>query len=909
MNGGFGSRGHSIPEGSLSYSMPNGSSQAQYAHGSSSGRAPGAQETAIPPSLGGGFVGGEGPDHAGAPPRAAPRGMSANQSAGHGNYGQSVYARQVAPSDMGNLRVGTGHSQQAGLQYGDIQQAGNPGASIGSVQEHSAHPYNMEMGYRGNAYAGNQSIQSGGVSSSANPQYMDIHDNPSSNPYMGPRPHPRAQSQPRPLPPHQSQIRGQPIHGKQYMHSKQQYMPAFSASQPQSPTMSPNQMPSQVRPQTHYLSHTQPPALHGPQPQYYSHSHSHSQPSGVQQPLSHPIAHPLPHPYSQGSPRIQASAQMPPGDHSQPQRYSSSSSSSSLRQSQAPGLQPSFQSYSSSSIGQMHAGPGPGPSPLYGDDTGGPATGKYRSKPYSQQTGKHGTQQPLHSNPIQPYSQGAVGCVSGASETELRSMSQSISNIGFKTSNIDLGICSFQVNVPNNISDELRNSIIRLVPKEQLNSVFFLVSSLICKSIQFRDFHARLIAILRSSQLVEILENMLRDYFQQNSSSQLMGGSQIPPDSRSQVSHPIISQSSAGRPDYVAAPQGQYSGAVSGCQAYDGALMSSMISHSHSKKSISRHGGHYNMHAKEDILLQMLRHARLRSAVSMIGVDITGPSYHLSKLISGQTAQSKCMIQEEESISKEILGVWTEKLNNFGRYLLSCDSSLNLKFESPDKPGVSRMGKIVQLESQPSPDKPIFSQQAVKTIHRLASFYIRDILKFLLDEEGVNSRRPKDQDLDEEGGDDTEERHKPAGRDYDLPSAKAVTPSRVRMRQLQMGHLRETGRLHKDPGPGSSSFGMGKSIGGKGLGMKLNSSGNVSPVKPVMITSLWSCIYRSLRYSMNKYNACEPNAFHNIIIKNRPGSSRDQCSNYILIPESMYRCVESWLLSNAYNQWDKLSVL
>lgn len=552
------------------------------------------------------------------------------------------------------------------------------------------------------------------------------------------------------------------------------------------------------------------------------------------------------------------------------------------------------------------------------------SSGPYRSKQYSQQNHKYASQQQMHSNSsvihpnyTQSYSQGSSGTLNGIGEIESKIIPQNVSNIGYKTRNIDLGVCSFQVNIPNNISDDLRNSIIRLVPKEQLNSVFFLVSSLISKNIQFRDFHARLIAILRSSQLVEILENMLREHFQQNISSSISNHSTVTQkvlsDTKNQISHPNISQISGGRSDYLTVSQSQYSSGInSNSQIYDGALLNSMISHSHSKKSISRHGGHYNMHAKEDILLQMLKHARSKSATSLIGIDITGPSSYLSKLISNQNIHSKCMVLEEESISSETLNIWTEKLNNYGRYLLSCDNSLNLKFENPGHlSGTSKLGRVVKFETQPDLEKSVFSTQAVKTIHKLASFYIRDILKFILDEENAVDEKLNDQDLEEEGIDERDGQGKQGEKNNFLVNGNLSNNSKV-TKHNQMKILKTISFDSKDSNTNpnnSCNFGMGKSIGGKGLSMKLSLSGNVSSVKPVMITSLWSCIYKSLRYNMNRYNACEPNAFHNIIIQNRPGHSKGQCSNYILIPESMYRCVESWLLSNAYNQWDKLSIM
>ncbi|OII73336.1 uncharacterized protein cubi_02548 [Cryptosporidium ubiquitum] len=890
-------------------------------------------------------------------------------------------AKSLASLRVGvNQPQGINHNQQAGIQYGDIQPDGNPSTSIGAIQESNMPSYNMEMGYRGSSSSGNigsQSIQNH-LDSSANTQYMDIHGISVQNSYLNSQSQPRSvsqtrslshsrtQSQPRPMVQHQQQHRyqqqqkqkqqvqhqNQHLSSQEYFHSHQQYIQGFPQSHSQSQTQIQNQTQTQTQTQTQMHSQsqmhsqtqilsqtqsrpfTQSQTLKNTQTQYYSHS----QPNNTQQSFSNPMTHPLVHPYSQTNPGIQSISQKSSAELSKTQRHSSSSSNlhSNLGTVQASHIQQNFQNFSSSNISQRQVDNGlknanrgiiNGPHVLYNkaEETG--TTGgvtQYRSKPYSQQNHKYASQQQvnssssvIHPNYVQSYSQGSSSNINGVGEIESKSISQHTSNIGYKTRSIDLGVCSFQVNVPNNISDDLRNSIIRLVPKEQLNSVFFLVSSLISKSIQFRDFHARLTAILRSSQLVEILENMLREYFQQNASSSLFKQSgvnqKVLPDSRSQISHPNISQASGGRSDYFTISQSQYSSGInSNSQIYDGTLFGSMISHSHSKKSISRHGGHYNMHAKEDILLQMLKHARSKSATGLIGIDITGPSSYLTKLISNQNIQNKCMVLEEESISPETLNIWSEKLNSYGRYLLSCDGSLNLKFENSNKvSGTSRLGRVVKFGTQPDLEKSVFSTQAVKTVYKLASFYIRDILKFILDEENKSNKELNDQDFEEEGIDEEEGQQKQREK-KNLPVNGNFAENGKIIEHNQIDNLKDISFNDKDSNTKSSNscnFGMGKSIGGKGLGMKLTLSGNVSSVKPVMITSLWSCIYKSLRYNMNRYNACEPNAFHNIIIQNRSGHSRDQCSNYILIPESMYRCVESWLLSNAYNQWDKLTIL
>lgn len=936
MNGGFGGRGNGLSESHLGYSLPNGSNQSQYAHSSSGRRAIGVQDGGGPPGMGTNFMGREGSDRTRVQTRGGSRGRGGgrlvSQKAGQGSYARGVYdmngviSRQMGAKELGSMRMGTGRDLQIGLHYGDVQQAGASSTGMGALQESSINLYNMEVGYGSGGYSG--SVRSQGSVSSANPQYIDMNETCAPSSYVSsqslPRPvtqvrsvsHPRTQSQPRPMSqnPHNHQTQ---LQNQQYLHSQQQYMQAFPQSQSQS--------------QVQYMSQATPES----QAQYYSHT---AQSGGVQQPSrSNPRAHSRVHSYSQGASGLQTSSHPGSGEQSRSQRYSSSSSlHSGVGTTKASSMQQDFQSYSSSSIGH---GIATAPSSMYSKDDLGVGAGagagdrQYRQKPCSQQSYKHISHQPSHSGvssihsnpPTSSYSQGPSGGVSGSGEMDSILASQSVSSIGFRTSNVDLGIFSFQVNVPNNISDELRDSIIRLIPKEQLNNVFFLVSSLLCKNIQFRDFHARLIVTLRSSQLVDILENMLRDYFQQGSSSlagQSTNNSQGFPESRGQVSHPIISQTSGGRSESLATSQSQYAPGVLGSnsQVYDSAILSSMASHPHSKKSISRHGGHYNMHAKEDVLQQMLRHARSRSVANIIGIDITGPSSHLSRLISAQDTISKSIILEEESIPIETLKIWTERLNNYGRYLLSCDNSLNLNYESLKEQEVPGMGKIVKFEIRPDPNRPIFSPQAIKTIHRLASFYIRDILKLILDEEGANNEKLIGQDLSEEE-EDPEETKKPRKR---VRQSNILTSKRSHSRDVsradydQMSDIEDIKRARRSlgSGPGSDqsssspcNFGMGKSIGGKGLGMKLNSSGNVSTVKPVMITSLWSCIYKSLRYNMSKYNACEPNAFHNVVIENYPGRPKEQCSSYILIPESMYRCVESWLLSNAYNQWDRFSIL
>ncbi|CAD98458.1 conserved hypothetical protein [Cryptosporidium parvum] len=880
---------------------------------------------------------------------------------------------------------GMAHTQQIGMQYGDSMQNGNQGANIGAMHDSNIASYGVaEMSYRsGNSSSsiGSQGVHNN-IDSSANTQNVDIHDISIQNSYMSsqsqPRTvsksrsisHTRTQSQPVAMV-HQHQYQQQQqqqvqhLNHQQYFHSQQQQqqrMQTFSQSQTQNQTQTktqaqihsqshsqshvkaPNQTQTQtqVHSQTQILSQSQPQSrshlqsqsLPGPQSQTYF---SHTQPNNNMQPPSHPRTQPLPHPYSQGNPGHQVSSQ----------NFSSSSIHPNLVSAQGSHAQKNFQSFSSSNINQRQIGDNlknpnhginVGPNSIYTkiDDTGVGTSGvggsQYRSKPYSQQSNKYTHQQQmnpvnsiLHPNYSQSYSQGSSSNLGGLTETDSKTMSQYISTIGYKTSNIDLGVCSFQVNVPNNISDELRNSIIRLVPKEQLNSVFFLVSSLISKSINFRDFHVRLIAILRSSQLVEILENMLRDYFQLSTSSSNTNYTGIAihqgiSDLRGQISHPITtnSQVSAGRSDYLLASQSQYtSGIGSNSQIYDGTLLNSMISHAHSKKSISRHGGHYNMHAKEDILLQMLKHARSKSVASFIGIDMTGPSSYISKIVSNKTIQNKSMVLEEESISPETLNIYTEKLNNYGRYLLSCDSSLNLEFMNSNQQSVtSKLGKIVKFGTQPDLEKSVFSSQAVKTIHKLASFYVRDILKFILNEESISNDKLNGKDLEEEEEEEEEKgkkreeiQHNQRGQsDRQIIDDLIGNSNSIQVQKME--NSKTVSLISKDSSSNNScNFGMGKSIGGKGLGMKLTLSGNVSSVKPIMITSLWSCIYKSLRYNMNRYNACEPNAFHNIIIKNRPGHSKEQCSNYILIPESMYRSVESWLLSNAYNQWDKLSIL
>ncbi|KAH8582861.1 uncharacterized protein ELE39_002989 [Cryptosporidium sp. chipmunk genotype I] len=995
MNGGFGGRNHNTAEEHLSYSLPNGSIQPQYVNGSSS-RALRAQEVANLTNLRGSFMGNDGSDHI--PVQLGTTNGVLNSS--H-SIGQNVYdINRNAPGQMGATNFvsltmgisqpqGIGHIQQIGMQYGDVQQSGNPSANIGPIRESNITSYSMaEISYRGGGSSGSIGSQSihNNIDSSANTQYMDIHDISIQNSYLSsqsqPRTvskarsisHPRAQSQPismvqqhqyhqqqqqqqqQQVQQHRSQQQvqrqNQQLNHQQYFHSQQQYIQSFPQSQtqtqnqtqihsqsqpqpqPQPQNKTPNQTQTQVHSQTQILSQSQPQSRSHLQPQSY---YSHNQQNNILQPPSHPRTHPLPHPYSQGNPGHQVSSQKSSIELSQPHRHSSSSNlHPNLASAQGSHLQQSFQSFSSSNLGQRQVGNSlkgnnhgisAGSSTVYNkvEETGvgtvGVGASQYRSKPYSQQSHKYASQQQinssssaLHPSYVQSYSQGSSSSIGGLGETDSKAMTQHISTVGYKTSNIDLGVCSFQVNVPNNISDELRNSIIRLVPKEQLNSVLFLVSSLISKNIHFREFHARLIAILRSSQLVEILENMLRDYFQQNNSSSHSNHSGIVihqglSDSRNQISHPSISQISGGRSDYFTVSQSQYtSGMGSSSQMYDCTLLNSMISHAHSKKSISRHGGHYNMHAKEDILLQMLKHARSKSATSLIGIDITGPSSYISKLISNKTIQNKSMVSEEESISPDTLSIYREKLNNYGRYLLSCDSSLNLKFvNSGQQSAASRLGRIVKFETQPDLEKSVFSTQAVKTIHKLASFYVRDILKFILNEENISNEKLNYQDF--EGGRDKREILEKLGKN-DRLAIGDLTGSDQSTRLNQMESSKAGDIVAKNSSSSNScNFGMGKSIGGKGLGMKLTFSGSISSVKPVMITSLWSCIYKSLRYNMNRYNECEPNAFHNIIIKNRPGHSRDQCSNYILIPESMYRSVESWLLSNAYNQWDKLSIL
>ncbi|KAK9172248.1 Uncharacterized protein cmbei_6004170 [Cryptosporidium meleagridis] len=973
MNGGFRGRNHNVTEDHFNYSIPNNSIQPQYANGTSA-RALVVQEETNLTNLRGNFMGNDCSDYFPVQLRAASTNLNTNhsvsQNVNQATYGQNIYdinrntPGQIGTKNFGGLRLGVAqpkgvaHSQQIGMQYGELVQNGNQSANIGAMHDSNIASYGVvEMSYRSGNSSG--SIGSQGVNnnidSSANTQNVDIHDVSIQNSYMSSqsqhRPasksrsisHTRTQSQPVAMV-HQNQYQQQQqqqqqqqvqhLNHQQYFHSQQQQqrMQPFSQSHSQSNIKAPNQTQTQVHSQTQILSQSQPhmhsQSLQGPQSQTYF---GQTLPNDNMKPSSHPRTHPLPHPYSQGNPAHQASSQ------------SSSSSSSlhpNLASTQGSHVQQNFQSFSSSNISQRQIGDtlknsnhgmNVGTNTIYTkiDDTGmGKSAGacQYRSKPYSQQGNKYTPQQQinpansvLHPSYSQSYSQGSSSNLGGLTESDSKAMSQYISTIGYKTSNIDLGVCSFQVNVPNNISDELRNSIIRLVPKEQLNSVFFLVSSLISKNIHFRDFHVRLIAILRSSQLVEILENMLRDYFQQTTSSSHTNYTGIAihqgiSDSRGQISHPITTntQGSGGRSDYFMASQSQYtSGIGSNSQIYDGNLLNSMISHAHSKKSISRHGGHYNMHAKEDILLQMLKHARSKSVASFIGIDITGPSSYISKLISNKTVQNKPMVLEEESISPETLNIYTEKLNNYGRYLLSCDSTLNLEFtNSSQKSVTSKLGKVVKFSTQPDLEKSVFSSQAVKTIHKLASFYVRDILKFILNEESISNEKLNGKDLEEEEKREEEEKQNNQGGQGDLQTIQDLIGNNSGIQFKKTENSKTVSPTSKDSNSSNScNFGMGKSIGGKGLGMKLTLSGNVSSVKPIMITSLWSCIYKSLRYNMNRYNACEPNAFHNIIIKNRPGHSKEQCSNYILIPESMYRSVESWLLSNAYNQWDKLSVL
>ncbi|KAF7455979.1 hypothetical protein HWI79_3470 [Cryptosporidium felis] len=781
MDGAFGNQGQNTNEKHLEFSLPNGSAQALY--GGASNYVVGSLEAMQLPSVK-------------SSPGVSEGGVGGSSSVstgglnGEGSYGQ-LYEFRGGANQSG---IGSSQSQ-------DTLGGQNMSLRPGPVQELPIPPRDANMGYVGGSRSsgeiGNQSIPMGVPLGYSQPfagvqgrlsQGSLLNSQPQQRPVAQARSFSQPRMQPQPqFQSHQSFLNSFPNSQQQLAYSHSQGHPQSRSQYAHSQHLHNSQPHAQVAPISHPqiapTPHSQ--SLSGSQPQYYS------------QPQTGTVQLP---PYQ--NPHNAASALHP---HSQ--GYSSASSinsspGSGTETAQGSRTHPGFQGHSSSGSGRKAPKGSGATHPYIGhpDSVSGkrPGNTQYRSRPYSQKAYRLGSQSAFSSSALgsgaatgdskvpgrsHSYSQGLPG------ETEL-AQSQQQGGIGYKTSSVDLGICSFQVNVPNNISDELKNSIIGLVPKEQLNSVFFLVSSLISKSIQFRDFHARLITILRSSQLVDILENFLREHFQQNlpSYSQLSVSSGQMQDFRGKHSL-ISSQGSGGRQDNATISSQYSSFGASNYQGFDGSLLSSMISHAHSKKSISRHGGHYNMHNKEDVLLQMLRHVRNKSATGFIGLDISGPSSYMSRLLSSRRAKSRCSVQDEDTISPGTLETWTERLNNYGCYLLSCESSLNLSFEDSRSPNAPYLGRTVTFEMGQNSKKSLFSSQAVKTLYKLASFYIRDILKFIQEEESLANEKSGNSNantLDEED---------------DLRGHRTAKET-------------EDGLVASHSGAGGSrNFGMGKSIG------------------------------------------------------------------------------------------------
>ncbi|KAH8740549.1 hypothetical protein FG386_002131 [Cryptosporidium ryanae] len=414
--------------------------------------------------------------------------------------------------------------------------------------------------------------------------------------------------------------------------------------------------------------------------------------------------------------------------------------------------------------------------------------------------------------------------------------------VEFRTDTVNLGITTFQVEVPSNISDELMNSIVRVIPREHINSILLLVSSLISKKIKVNEFHGHLMSMLKGSQLVEILEKILKEHFLSNNPDLLRSfSSSLVSREKVGYNHEINGSADSdlfrnkdngffdryfndlnridntagdnydkhsnllrqGLTNSLNSPNSSIlqSSLLSSSVAVDGAriksqtqgntqsssygkfspikmlengsqssLMSSQLT---SRKSISRHGGHYNMHTKEEVLLQMLRHSRKRCSAGIMSLYITGPCTNLSKMLPNNFGTS-CKIGGEEAIKKDTFSLFYKRLNDYGNYLRSTDNMLGLEVISSkyDDNSDIDIGKTVRFLSRKnksnnstsnlqfsthdenSPQRktsfsenlneiPMFSENTVKTVYKLAGFYVKDIIKHILEEEKINKARNK----------------------------------------------------------------------------------------------------------------------------------------------------------------------
>ncbi|KAH7647816.1 hypothetical protein FG379_000442 [Cryptosporidium bovis] len=595
--------------------------------------------------------------------------------------------------------------------------------------------------------------------------------------------------------------------------------------------------------------------------------------------------------------------------------------------------------------------------------------------------------------------------------------------VELRTDTVNLGISTFQVEVPSNISDELMNSIVRVIPREHINSILLLVSSLINRDIKINEFHGHLMSMLKGGQLVEILENILKEYFSKNNPDLLRSSSiqsarqnecnddrndnidfdaannndwnfppryspgsnridnnildnchknssgfsssliKSPNSSNSPINHsnlPTVSSAIDGV--HIKSQSQNYTqnsnyGQSNSSQIYESGsgtmLLGSQLT---SKRSISKHGGHYNMHTKEEVLLQMLRHSRQRCSASIMSLDINGPCTYLSKMIPNNFGVSCKIVGEENVTRKDSFHLFYKRLNEYGNYIRSIDNTLGLELSNSSKYNGINIGKIVKFWSKQnkrdnstldldansaennlsqskaslpdnSGEKLVFSERTVKTLYKLAGFYIKDIIKHTLEEEKLSRIRSNrflsgndnncigsnnDNNINNSIENSNFETHHSSekvnedeyfiGMGCDDSSTRKVqekTETGVGITNRTFGGKNENKEINVEYDSFADNitletdekYSLNKIITsddmggrGKGLGKCLvmgssNSSSSISSVKPIMITDLWSCIYKSLKYNMKNYNPCESNKSQELLVKSNPDNQDDHSFN------------------------------
>ncbi|EEA08315.1 uncharacterized protein CMU_020590 [Cryptosporidium muris RN66] len=376
------------------------------------------------------------------------------------------------------------------------------------------------------------------------------------------------------------------------------------------------------------------------------------------------------------------------------------------------------------------------------------------------------------------------------------------------------------------INNSLREILARILPGESLDKALYLVSSVLNNNITPNNFRLHLMHLLKNIQLVEMVENTVYPYLSHYSSTITKNGNQY-------ISDTTLSNQAVG---------------ISQDMTNQNITSSGPTSYMHNtKKTISRHGGYYNMQAKEDILLQILNHVLKRNVPAIVGVDLTGPSNNYLNIDIPEIS-NKLSSNNTNDISK-----WIGKLELYSNNIIIKEYT----YKTFKGGGDFFTESYLLLSSTKKMKTTLFSDNAAKTMYQLLSVYVKQFVKSVLYEEELSMM------------DNTNDNF---------------------------------------PGSLDKGKGKGKSLGGnKGFG--IDKSMISSPIKPIMITNLWSCLYKSLLYSMQKqYPYCKYKLRE---IKSHLILSDIGLNNpsYIVIPESLHRHIESLILSNAYNQWEKLSIL